>query len=75
MEFDAALVKHTSPAFEKWWNSPSAGYKGRSAIRGAIKTNGDFVMSIWSNPWMKVYAAEIFNAGALTTEEAIDADS
>lgn len=66
---DAALDRQTSPEFEKWWNGPSINHAGRGMVGGSVKTNGDFVMSIWGNPWMRVHAAEIFNAGALASEE------
>lgn len=55
--------------FEKWWRLPSEKHRGRSSTAGTIQTNGDFVMSLWSNPVMKEYAEEIFNAGVLIHKE------
>lgn len=55
--------------FNKWWDLPNEKHKGRSFTEGTIETNGDFVMSIWSNPAMREYAEEIFNAGAQAQKE------
>lgn len=62
-ELDKALAKHSTPEFETWWNCPSKEHKGQSMVEGTIETNGDFINSIWSNPWMEAHAAEIFKAG------------
>lgn len=59
---DIALQESDTPEFDEWWGAENEFYEGRSRL-GALKTNGDLVMSIWGNPWMKVYAMKIFNAG------------
>ena len=62
-KLERALARYVTPAFEAWCDAPSLDHSGRTAFDGTIKTNGDFVRSIWSNPWMEAHAAEIFMAG------------
>jgi len=67
-EFHALLEDHAENGLSR-----AIAEHGTPAFYEWWETNGGWVMSIWENPWMKVHAMKIFNAGRESVDENVAA--